>query len=329
MTDNLNTTATTAAAILNGFDSQSATYAALHAGLDGFRTVTNDPAVNLRKAVSVAESAEKTPEASSAAVAVILGLSVALAGQGAATVAEILEGTATLPESGDRGYVLSLIGVRGLKGTDADGKPENRNGAIALAIYPAHSIDALTATEEGKAWLQIQADKEAGLVAFRRLRFAAGEATAQMLADAAQGMPATVADFIERARAASGESFAVFNALFTDFRKILANNAGTAASAAVLPTKKADVLSAIRSKAYAETYFPLLEEKNLFSMVGRAFAIAVANMKKNAEASGESFEYDPADILRWIEGRDTLNLVNRVEVKPEDLEAIDFSAFGI
>lgn len=326
------TLAEIAARPLAGFDSKSPLYTALWDAMGGFRAETLDP-VSILAAAYTAIATNKALDAAAkeSAADMLAQLPVAIAGIGAATVAQVMDGDVTLPESGDRGYMLSLIGVRAIKTgeTDDEGKPVTRNGMIGLAIYPAHSVESFGATEDGKGWLTSLVEKECGLVAFRRLRFTPGESTISELTEAALGMPVGLADYASRARANAAEAFAVFHDNYATFRALLAKNPGTAGLVSILPAKRADVLAAIRSKEFAETIYPDLERANVFVNAGKIFAFVVKDLANQATEQGIEFDYDTDAPTRWLEGRDELKLLKRQVVSDDAIAKLDFSAFGI
>lgn len=314
---------------LAAFETKSAVATFLAAGLDGHRVNTTDVAATLQVIVSAAD----TGKGGGADIAAIVSaFPVAIAGQGAATVDDLIQGTVALPPAGDLGYTVSMIGVRGIEVsvTDEAGKAatEKRNGVISLAIYPAYSVAALLTTDEGKAHLEAIAAKEFGLTAFRRLRFTPGEATIGDLTEAALGMPVAMSDFTDRRRATGADTFAAFNDLWPDFLLMLRANPAQAALANALP-KKSEMLLCIRSKAYALAKYPAFETANTIVRAARAFAARMTAIGAKAAEEGETFDYDMGAIERWIAGRDELDLFNRVDAISDDVAATDLSDFGV
>lgn len=325
----MNTT-TYAAPTLAPHHSESLLYVASRDALDGFRAVTESPAALLSK-IAVAISGSKADDATKAAAAAAFeSLPVAVASRGMFVPAAIVAGDVDLPETGDSGYTVSLIGFKSLELADpATGEKAKRNGFWGLAIYPAHSIAAAMETETGKAWLQSLMDKESGLIAFRGLRVAYGETTVNDLSEAAFAMPCALSDYTDRTRA-TGETFATFNDLWPAFRGKLAENPASAKLVAALPTKKADMLAAIRSKTFAEVKFPALESAGLITKIGAAFGNFVAAIEEAAKAESEDVPYSAADVTRWLEGRDSLDLV-KAQTETVDAAAVTdaLAAFGI
>lgn len=311
--------------LLSAFDSKSLAYGAIYEALGGFRGTTTAPAATAAAMVGESEKAQIKHKVDGIAD-FVKGLPVVIAGKGAVALAEIAAGTVDLGTAGDSGFVFSLIGVRGIVARGEDGKEEKRNGAIGLALYPAHSLDAFLATEEGRAWVQSQVDKEAGLVAFRNLRMTPGEATLADLSQAAFTMPCLVSDFTDRTRASTAESFASFKTYWPVMVARLAANAATAKLVEALPTRRDDILSAFRSANYAATLFPELEKAGHFVRMAQIFGQLLQSIAANKEESGETVDFDPLAPARWIEGRDNLDLLPKA-AKGVDLSEIDFGAF--
>lgn len=325
----MNTT-TYAAPTLAPHHSESLLYVASRDALDGFRAVTESPAALLSKIAGAILSSKADDATKAAAATAFKSLPVAVASRGMFVPDAIVAGDVDLPEAGDSGYTVSLIGFKSLELTDpATGEKAKRNGFWGLAIYPAHSIAAAMETETGKAWLQSLMDKESGLIAFRGLRVAYGETTVNDLSEAAFAMPCALSDYTDRTRA-TGETFATFNDLWPAFRGKLAENPASAKLVAALPTKKADMLAAIRSKTFAEVKFPALESAGLITKIGAAFGNFVAAIEEAAKAESEDVPYSAADVTRWLEGRDSLDLV-KAQTETVDAAAVTdaLAAFGI
>ena len=325
----MNTT-TYAAPTLAPHHSESLLYVASRDALDGFRAVTESPAALLSKIAGAISGSKADDATKAAAIAAYESLPVAVASRGMFIPAAIVAGDVDLPEAGDSGYTVSLIGFKSLELTDpATGEKAKRNGFWGLAIYPAHSIAAAMETETGKAWLQSLMDKECGLIAFRGLRVAYGETSISDLSEAAFAMPCALSDYTDRTRA-TGETFATFNDLWPAFRAKLAENPASAKLVAALPTKKADMLAAIRSKTFAEVKFPALESAGLITKIGVAFGNFVAAVEEAAKAESEDVPYSAADVTRWLEGRDSLDLV-KAQTETVDAAAVTdaLAAFGI
>lgn len=310
--------------------SDSLLYVASRDVLDGFRTVTLNPGQTIGLIAQKIGAIKATQEERHQALRDLAAMPFVIASRGVFSIQDVVEGKVELPLAGDLGYTLSLVGFKGLELPDPSVKEgkSKKNGVWAFAIYPAHSITAAIETDAGKAWLQTQMDKELGLVAFRGIRVTMGETTIGDLAEAAFAMPCALSDFTDRARSTS-EAFGTFNDLWPTFREVTSKKPQAAKVLAMLPTKRADMLAALRSKVFAEVKFPGLESANVFVQIGQHFAAFVDVMVSRAAEAGNDLPYAGADVLRWLEGRDTLDLVRaQVETVDEaDLTAA-LSAFG-
>lgn len=217
---------------------------------------------------------------------------------------------------------VTFIGVRGLK----DDVGKDANGAKGFAVYPLHPLDAIQSDETGLDWLWKVAEKEASHVALRQLRNVNPALGTDALAQASMEMPLTVSDYVEESTRESMDTTA-FDTLWKQFRKMLFESAATAALAARLPSK-AEVLKAIRSKAFAEETYPELESMGSFKWMASTMASIIDQMRAAAIESGEDFDMDSDEIKGWLATRDTK--VFAAAKKPEaDLSSVDFGAFMV
>ncbi len=221
---------------------------------------------------------------------------------------------------GDVKVAVTFIGVRGLK--DEAGK--DANGAKGFAVYPLHPLNAIQADETGLDWLWKVAEKEASHVALRPLRNVNPALGSDALEQAAMEMPLSVSDYVEESTRESMDTTA-FDTLWKQFRKMLSESAATAALVARLPSK-AEVLKAIRSKAYAEETYPELESMGSFRWMASTMASIIDQMRAAAIESGEDFDMDSDEIKGWLATRDTkvFAAAKKAEV---DLSSVDFGAF--
>lgn len=233
-----------------------------------------------------------------------------IAGHGIAPAGSQVDSVADqLPEPGANGYVLAIVGARGLTG--ADGKP--RNAGTSIAIYPAYSVDEVLAHDAGRAYIERVVSKELGHVAFRSVRLNVTTATLNALDTGAQEMPVALSDFVVRTSqggGASGQFFAsnwgAFIQLLKDKKKL------TPAKAKRLPVI-AEVKKCLRSEAYAADNYAAQEADGLFMTLGRAF-VSIMGAKQDAlnEAGANADEKgkalipgDRAEVTRWLDARDT------------------------
>jgi len=215
---------------------------------------------------------------------------------------------------------VTFIGVRGLK--DEAGK--DTNGARGFAIYPLHGLAAIQQDESGVEWLLKVVEKEASHVALRGLRNVSPSLGTEALAQAAEMMPVTVSDYVEETTRESMDTSA-FDKLWKQFRTMLANAPTTAALVTRLPGK-AEVLKAIRSKAFAAEEYADLETMGAFVFIANTMVQIIDSMKAQAIESGEEFDLDSSEIKSWLAGRDTKVFAAPKKIEA-DLSTVDFGAF--
>ena len=219
---------------------------------------------------------------------------------------------------------VTFLGVRNLPDpTDATGK-KRVNGARAFVVYPLFDLASIRAESSGDAWLWKVIEKEASHVALRGLRNVGEELGVDALVAAALAMPATVADYVEESTSEALDTTA-FDAIWKTFKALLAGHPGTAALAQALPPK-AELIRAIRNKAYAEYAYPELEANGAFVFVGSRIADTVDYARNIAIQKGEEPEYDSAEIRGWVETRAEKSYTPPVK-KPVDLSSLDFASF--
>ena len=330
MTDTTTTPATaTTPAPLTAYDSKTPLYAIVAEACGGFRVTTDDPIALAARMIAAATEAES--KGAAGLTAAINAFPIAVAGQGKRTVeklAQMADPAELATIRGAAGFILSLVNVRGIETKTAEGS-EKRNGVIGLALYPAHPVEAFQATDEGRAFLTNILDKEQGLVAFRKLRFTPGESTEADLDMGARAMPILAEDFLP-SRSAGSDGFDLFADFFPILCKRMAADPATAYLVSVLPTKRADVLAAIRSQPLAATLYPALEKANVFVTTARVLYSAAEQMRQQSEQAGKVWEYNNAAVLKWIDERAALDLLpkTKAEVDTDEL-AKALAAFGV
>jgi hypothetical protein len=213
---------------------------------------------------------------------------------------------------------VTFIGVRGL------GDKKDQNGARGFAVYPLHPLDAIQSDDSGIAWLWKVAEKESSHVALRGLRNVNPAFGSDALHNAAMEMPISVSDYVEESTRESMDTTA-FDTLWKQFRKMLSESPATAALVARLPAK-AEVLKAIRSKAYAEETYPELESMGSFKWMAGTMAAIIDQMRGAAIESGEDFELDSDEIKGWLATRDTKVFAAPKKIEG-DLSTVDFGSF--
>lgn len=328
MTDQSNTPAVTVPATLGAFDSKSPEYSILSAACDGFRITTLSPVSIAAQIVQAATEAES--KGAQGIAARLSALPVAVAGHGKVSLAELStanpDALGVLP--GAAGFVLSLVNVRGIEVKTAEGA-EKRNGVIGLALYPAHPVESFQTTDEGRAFLTTILDKEQGLNAFRKLRFTPGESTEEDFDAGAKAMPITAEDFLP-SRTTASEGFDLFNDIYPLLARKMSSDPTSAPIIAALPTKRADVLAAIRSASLARTLYPALEERDIFAKLGRVLFNTAESLRAKEESDGKAWGYNNASVLRWIDERESLDLLPKVKADVDtDAIANAFAVFGV
>lgn len=215
---------------------------------------------------------------------------------------------------------VTFIGVRGEK--DSNGK--SSNGAKGFFVYPLHSMASISAAESGDAWLWKIIEKEASHVALRGIRNVAPALGVSAMEQAAKAAPLSVTDYIESS-VSEGLDTDAFDAIWKQFRKMLAESPSTAALVTELPGK-AEVIKALRSKAFAAAEYERLESMGAFEFIGTSMAGIIDYMREDAISKGTEFEYDSSEIRNWLAKRNEF-----VFAAPKkavgDLSTVDFSAF--
>jgi hypothetical protein len=237
-------------------------------------------------------------------------------------VADWDEDVRTVYETDGIQVAVSFLGVRGLKGEDG----KETNGARAFVIYPIHSIDSIRANgESGESWLYKIMEKETSHVAFRGLRNVAPALGIDALSNEAKLMPLTVSDYVESSIAEGADSSA-FDAIWKEFRSLLAKSAATAALAANLPGK-AEVIKCIRSKGYAVENYADMESMGAFTFIADSMIKLIDYMKAQKIEAGEDVDIDSAEIKVWVSKRNEFVFAAPKKTVELDASKVDFAAF--
>ena len=201
---------------------------------------------------------------------------------------------------------VAVVGAR--KKNDSTGKMDS--GVKAVVMFPIPSTETFLKSEAGTDWVAKVIEKEAAHVAFRGLR---NSETIEEIRAEFDSMPRDVDTFVTSARG-EGLDTDTFDAAWLPLRAQIKAEAPELAD--MLPTK-AEVLRAIRSKAYAEQSQEELESNGVFVWLGKSLIAFADNWK---DEKGELAPLDSSAIKEWIEGRDTLDL-SKAE-KPKDFSAL-------
>ncbi len=204
-------------------------------------------------------------------------------------------------------------------------KGKFKNGLKAVTVLPIPTIEQIMASPEGPAFIGKIIAKELSHVAYRNIRDAA------TTADLESGMakaPQSVEDYLaESKRAGSAADTETFDALWKPLRASIKET--LPALDKMLPNK-VEVIKAIRSKSYAESEYPELENAPKGSVFVKLANATIANALANEDKAGKPAPLDSTAITDWLESRDTVKLTKRGE-QPVDYSAIgeiDFGGFG-
>jgi len=131
-----------------------------------------------------------------------------------------------------------------------------------IVIYPMPTLAAILGADvaeftnpAGKAWLESAIETELNHVAVRNLRKAAD---AQEIAEAVEGMPTSVADYITSGREASSGILETYNGLWQIIKKGIGQISKPYALANL---SKKEQRKAMESASYAATIYPHLETR--------------------------------------------------------------------
>jgi hypothetical protein len=177
-----------------------------------------------------------------------------------------------------------------------------KEGVKAIVVAPIPKLDVILANAEGKDWAQKILHKELNHVAVRALRDAADVSTV------ADQIPTTLGAYVSTQREASGiiESF---NELYKGLNATMGGKVPVWTRARLT---KGELKRALESKAYAEEYYPALENrgegKDSLFVVALQLGIAAAKQKG----------LDPEIFQRWTNTRNLKALT--VEDDEEDFD---------
>lgn len=157
------------------------------------------------------------------------------------------------------------------------GEGPNSSTVKAIVAYPSPKLDAILATETGKAWLTGIMEKELNHVAVRNLRKAE---TQDEIKDAIATAPTTVEGYTTSGTEATGGILETYNTLWQTIKKTLAAKSKAFALANL---SKKELRKALESASYAAATYPVLENRtnkagekeSLFEIAAR-FGVALA-----------------------------------------------------
>lgn len=186
----------------------------------------------------------------------------------------------------------------------------NKSKIKAVVVAPVPKIDVLLDSESGKAWVAKILHKEMNHVAVRALR------EAEDVSTVIDQMPTTIDGYLEPGRGDSG-IMETFNELYKPINSALAAKVPAWAKARLI---KSELKKAFESKAYAETFYPVLEDFR-----GQSLFVAALELGK---ASATRKGFDPAIFQRWLDTRDS-KAYNAGEPDSDDEEfSLDIGAMS-
>lgn len=174
----------------------------------------------------------------------------------------------------------------------------------AIVIYPSPRLDALMASDEGRAFLEKIAQKELNHIAVRQLR------KAENIADVVDQMPTTIEAYITSNRESSGGILQAYEDLWKGIKKAL----GAKFRAWNLQNlSKKEMRRAMESASYAAANYPTLEDRGDKPSL---FVLAAQLGESQAKKAG----LDPAIFTRWLTTRNE---------KVIDIASEDEEEFGL
>lgn len=199
--------------------------------------------------------------------------------------------------------VVAVVGAR-----ERDAKGVMQSGIRAVVMFSMPTTDAIIEHEEGRKWLDKIVEKELAHVAFRRLRNAE---SAEELELAAKSIPDTIDAFIASYNVGEGLDTDSFDKVWLTVKKLVKEK--NAALVELLPGK-ADVIKAMRSKAFAESQtengVDALEKAGVFVYLLKG---CIGAAKANTTEDGKPDELDTSEMEKWLAERDTFVLPSKAE----------------
>lgn len=183
---------------------------------------------------------------------------------------------------------------------------EQKKGVRAIVVMPVPTLDALLADDAGKSWVQKIIHKELNHVAVRDLRNAANVLTV------VDQMPINMTGYITSGQGTSG-IMGSYDTLYQELNKDLSTKSKLWNKARFT---KGDLKAALESKAFAEEYYPALENRG--EGKPSLFALALDSLIIVAKKRG----LDPAIFQRWKDTRTTVALADDEDSEDFDADAL-------
>lgn len=179
----------------------------------------------------------------------------------------------------------------------------------AIVMSPLPTLDAILADDTGKEWLAGIIDTQLNNVAFRKLR------KLTTLTGGESSLPVTLADFVTSESAGSNAGImASFDSLHQAVTKAIEKLSERFKQGK--PGKKAVLVQALESAAFALKMFPALETSK--AAPGGLFVLWLRLAEQTAKQEG----LDPAIFQHWLATRDQ----TAAQTVDEDEDEIDLAA---
>lgn len=217
--------------------------------------------------------------------------------------------TIIFPVDSDGDFDAAKFDTDGYESMIATLKERGATSLKAVVVAPIPSLDLLLESEAGKEFVREVVRKELNHRAVRQLRVAENPATV------ADQIPFSVESFVSSSRGDAGIVEA-YNELYKHINETLAK-ASPAWKRRKPMLTKAQLRSALESKAYALEVFPELEDSGTN---GSLFVMALRLGAMTAEKKA----LDPTIFNRWLETRDSATID---QTEDED-ETLDFDSLA-
>lgn len=180
-------------------------------------------------------------------------------------------------------------------------------GFRAIVCEPAPPREAFLENEEARAWVLDLLETQISHRQVKSLRAPKGDITAPITNDDIASIPLTITDYITSQRG-GGSAVALWNQEATNIIRVFSKRFASFRAARITR----DLLrKAIESQQFAETLYPVFEEKGVF--------VTIANMLiKQGETSG----LDTTLITRWLNEREEAELDDS-ETYDDDFESLN------
>lgn len=163
----------------------------------------------------------------------------------------------------------------------------NQSKVKAVVIAPFPTMDAILASDSGKAWAQKILQKELAHVSVRPLR------EAEDVSTVVDQMPRNLEGYLASGRGEGGGILEAFNELYKQINATLSTKVPAWAKARLI---KSEMRKAMESKGYAAEFYPTLEDRKDASLFVIALKLGIEAAKRKG--------FDPTIFERWMATRD-------------------------